>query len=75
MIKIPIDLAATIYLIISVCILFMWFILEKKRRYIEIKKEDTLWSCPLCFYEYIDSKSKDISRCPRCKTLHKKEEK
>ncbi|MCM8766881.1 MAG: hypothetical protein NC917_00130 [Candidatus Omnitrophica bacterium] len=75
MIKIPIDLAATIYLIISVCILFMWFILEKKTKYIRIKKEDTFWICPLCFYEYVDSRSKDISRCPRCKTLHKKGEK
>ncbi|MFN4226755.1 MAG: hypothetical protein ACK4F0_01255 [Candidatus Ratteibacteria bacterium] len=75
MIKIPIDLAASIYLIISVFILVMWFILEKRKRYLETKREDTLWNCPLCFYEYIDSKSRDISRCPRCKTLHKKGEK
>lgn len=74
MIKIPIDLGASIYLIISVNILFMWVFLEKKRKYKKIY-EDTLWSCPICFYEYIDSKSKDISRCPRCKTLHKKGEK
>ncbi|MCS7181434.1 MAG: hypothetical protein NZ891_08840 [bacterium] len=74
MIKIPIDLATTFYLIISVIILFMWIVFEKKRKYIEIN-ESTLWKCPLCFYEYIDSKNKDISRCPRCKALHKKDEK
>lgn len=74
MIKISIDLGACIYLSISVIILILWIFFEKKR---EVKNiyEDNLWQCPLCFFEYIDSKNKDISRCPRCKTLHKKREK
>ncbi|HOM25934.1 MAG TPA: hypothetical protein PKV21_00300 [bacterium] len=73
MIKVSIDLIASIYLLISVCILFMWIFLEKRRKY-EKTEENTLWCCPICFYEYVDSKSNDISRCPRCKTLHKKGE-
>ena len=74
MIKLPIDLVASIYLIISVSILFMWIFMEKKRKYTK-KEENTIWVCPMCFYEYVDSRSDEISRCPRCGTLHKKGEK
>lgn len=75
MIKIPIDLAACFYLSISVVILILWVFFEKRKKE-EIKKgENNLWMCPLCFYEYINSKSKNISRCPRCGTLHTRNEK
>jgi hypothetical protein len=74
MIKIPVDMACCIYLSISVIILFVWLFWENKKKFKNID-ENNLWQCPLCFYEYIDSINKDISRCPRCKTLHKKGEK
>lgn len=74
MIKISIDLGACIYLTISVIILFLWIFFENKKKF-KGKEENNLWKCPICFYEYIDSRNREISRCPRCKTLHKKNEK
>ncbi|MCM8772678.1 MAG: hypothetical protein NC926_03605 [Candidatus Omnitrophica bacterium] len=74
MIKITIDFGAFIYLLSSVIILFLWFFGERKEKF-KKKEEDFLWQCPLCFFEYIDSKNKEISRCPQCKTLFKKGEK
>ena len=74
MIKIPIDLGGCFYLSLSVLILLLWIFLEGKKKYKKVE-EDNLWKCPLCFLEYIDSKNKEISRCPRCKTLFKKGEK
>ncbi|MCD6408300.1 hypothetical protein J7L87_04535 [bacterium] len=76
MIKIEIDVAVSIYLSLSIIILLFWIVFERKSRArIKRKKEDFLWTCPICFYTYIDSKSESISRCPRCKTLHRRGEK
>jgi uncharacterized paraquat-inducible protein A len=76
MIPIEIDLAVTLYLGLSILILLIWIIFEWKKRVVtDKKKEDSLWQCPTCFYTYIDSRSENISECPRCKTLHKREEK
>ncbi len=76
MIKIPIDIAVSIYLGISIIILLCWFLSERKK-IIKISNSETenLWECPYCFHIYINSKSKDISKCPKCLSLHKKEEK
>ncbi|HOV22581.1 MAG TPA: hypothetical protein P5150_03805 [Candidatus Ratteibacteria bacterium] len=76
MIKINIDIALTFYLMLPIIILTFWIFFEKRaNKPFEIKSHDYLWQCPICFYMYIDSKSDKISRCPRCKTLHKKGEK
>ncbi len=75
MIKIELTLAITTYLFISLLILFLWIYKEaKKKTVFPVKKETYLWTCPLCFHNYIDSSGYDISRCPLCGSLHKREE-
>ncbi|MGC9065500.1 MAG: hypothetical protein ACP5JO_02575 [Candidatus Ratteibacteria bacterium] len=75
MIKIELTLAITIYLFISLLILFLWLFSETRKRPIHsVKKENYLWQCPMCFHIYVDSSDSDISRCPLCKSLHKKHE-
>ncbi|MCM8818192.1 MAG: hypothetical protein NC915_01755 [Candidatus Omnitrophica bacterium] len=74
MIKISIDLGTCFYLSISILILILWIFWERKKTTNKIT-ENNLWQCPICFFEYIDSRSKEISKCPRCKTLFKKSEK
>ncbi len=76
MIKINVDTALTLYLVLPIIILIIWLFFEKRaNKPFRIKSENYLWKCPVCFYVYVDSKSDTISRCPRCKTLHKKGEK
>jgi hypothetical protein len=73
MIRIEIDLAVTLYLSFSILILLIWIAFEwGKKISADLKENKALWQCPTCFYTYIDSRSKEISKCPRCKTLHKK---
>lgn len=76
MIKIEINLAVAIYLGISIVILLIWIVSERRKG--ERGKEEvysTLWQCPVCFFTYIDSRSEYISRCPKCSTLHRRGEK
>ncbi|MCM8760416.1 MAG: hypothetical protein NC832_01705 [Candidatus Omnitrophica bacterium] len=76
MIKIEINLAVALYLSISILVLFIWVAFEYRKSNIEKeKKYNTLWQCPICFHIYIDSRAETISRCPRCSSLHKREEK
>jgi len=77
MIKIDFTLAITLYLGFSIIILLVWIVSEWKKRGAasEINKTDSLWRCPICFYDYIDSCSESISKCPKCRTLHKRQEK
>ncbi|MCX8081926.1 MAG: hypothetical protein N3D17_00765 [bacterium] len=76
MIKIEINLAVSIYLTVSIFILLLWILFEyRKDNKEKARRYDTLWQCPICFYTYIDSRSENISRCPKCSTLHSREEK
>ncbi|MCM8759153.1 MAG: hypothetical protein NC906_05215 [Candidatus Omnitrophica bacterium] len=75
MIKIEITLAITCYLFLSLLILFLWVYKEtKKKTGFLVRKENFLWECPLCFHIYIDSSGSEISKCPLCGSLHKREE-
>jgi len=74
MIRIDLNVAVALYLGFSIVVMFMWIFFEwKKRAITRLKTNNTLWECPTCFYTYIDSCSENISKCPKCKTLHKKE--
>ncbi|MDD3726577.1 MAG: hypothetical protein PHI44_05215 [Candidatus Ratteibacteria bacterium] len=76
MIKIGISSATALYLNISILLLLIWVVSEHRKSNKERERNyNTLWQCPLCFYIYIDSHSEHISRCPKCSTLHKREEK
>ena len=74
MIKIELNLGVAIYVGASLIILVIWFLFEGKRKLFQ-STGSTLWQCPICYYDYIDSLSEKISECPRCKSLHKKDEK
>ncbi|MCM8764493.1 MAG: hypothetical protein NC907_03815 [Candidatus Omnitrophica bacterium] len=75
MIRIELTLAVTGYLFLALLILFLWIYKEaKKKSDFSLNKENYLWECPLCFHLYIDSSGNQISRCPLCGSLHKKEE-
>ncbi|MCM8829556.1 MAG: zinc-ribbon domain-containing protein [Candidatus Omnitrophica bacterium] len=76
MIKIEINLAVVLYLSISILILFIWIFFDyRKDKRVKEDNYNTLWQCPICLHIYIDSRAENISRCPRCNTLHKREEK
>ncbi|MGI6595460.1 MAG: hypothetical protein GX554_02480 [Elusimicrobia bacterium] len=76
MIKIELNFAVALYLLISILILLLWIRFEHiKTSKTKNQKHTTLWQCPLCFYVYVDSRSETISRCPKCNTLHKREKK
>jgi len=75
MIKIGLDTAVTVYLSIGVILLIIWVLVETRRKTRpENSPVNTLWECPVCFFCYVDSLAEGISRCPRCGTLHKREE-
>jgi uncharacterized C2H2 Zn-finger protein len=75
MIEIRIDLAVALYLGLSIVILVIWIFFEKRKTAADKEgKTENIWKCPVCFYVYVDSRSDRISKCPKCKTLHKKEE-
>jgi uncharacterized C2H2 Zn-finger protein len=74
MIPIELDLAVALYLAFSILILVTWIVFEwRKSALVNSKTNNSLWQCPTCFYTYIDSCSENISKCPKCKTLHKKQ--
>jgi len=76
MIKIELNFAVALYLGISILILLIWVTSEYRKSNREREKRyNTLWQCPICFHIYIDSRAEAISRCPKCNTLHRREEK
>jgi len=77
MIRIDFTLGITLYLGFSIIILLIWIVSEWKKRGAssKVNKTRSLWQCPTCFFDYVDSSSESISKCPKCKTLHKRREK
>jgi len=75
MIKIELTFAALLYVGLSLALLFLWFVLEEKRKFARVPSSGvSLWRCPTCFDYYIDSHAEGISQCPRCNALHKRSE-
>jgi hypothetical protein len=77
MIRIDFTAAMLFFLLVGICLLFAWMILEtrKSRKESRLKEDLYLWECPMCFHTYINSREQTISRCPRCKSLHRRHEK
>ena len=46
------------------------FLCKRPSRKITASKKD-LFSCPVCAYRYIISRSDEIHRCPQCNSLNK----
>ena len=76
MIKIEFSLAIALYLILTVCLIFvLWMCFEKKRILRLLPPENRFfWQCNICTYVYVDSQHSAISQCPRCGSYNKKEE-
>ncbi|HOC02321.1 MAG TPA: hypothetical protein P5065_01410 [Candidatus Ratteibacteria bacterium] len=73
MIKIELTSAITVYLFLGLLILFLWIFSEaRKKAGFKVKNENYLWQCPICLYIYIDSSGSNISRCPMCGSLNKR---
>ena len=68
MIKADISTVVFLYILLSVVVvLIAWLFLDfgtKLKTY--SSDEKYIWHCNICVNTYIDSKSGEISKCPRC---------
>lgn len=76
MIHIEFSLAIALYLILTVClILIFWMAFEKRRIFKPlISDKRFFWQCDICMYVYVDTKHNTLSQCPRCGSYNKKED-
>lgn len=77
MIKVDISTAFVVYLCLSLgVVLFAWIFFEYKFKVKRVNPEQKkTCRCPICAYVYIYDSEEDFSRCPRCDSINKKEEK
>lgn len=76
MVRLDISTAVSLYLVFSVVILlFLWALMgrEKEDR-LEVERT-FIWECAICTFTYVDSRHDEISRCPRCNSLNKRDDK
>ncbi len=77
MIKLDISMALFLYLLFStVLLLVIWSFFDfgtKLRKF--TSDERSIWHCNICDYNYIDSISEELSRCPRCGSYNEKKNK
>jgi rRNA maturation endonuclease Nob1 len=75
MIKLTISTLIFFYTLFSVItILIIWVVFGYKGTKRALPKDiDFIWKCSVCFNEYVDSKSEDISVCPLCGSYNKRE--
>ncbi|MBL7156925.1 MAG: hypothetical protein ISS92_02055 [Candidatus Omnitrophica bacterium] len=74
MIKLDISVVLFFYLFFTVIVVFgIWIWLERGSSFntFKVDRKD-MWQCAVCNYVYIDPKSGDFSRCPRCRSINKK---
>lgn len=68
MIKVDISTLVFLYILFSVVVvLAAWFFMDlgtKLKTY--SSDEKYIWHCNICANTYVDSKSEEISKCPRC---------
>ena len=77
MITLDISQAIFLYLLFSVIgILVLWIFFEERLEFLHYAEEELyVRQCSICTYAYVDSISRDFSRCPRCNSLNEKKEK
>ena len=76
MIKLTVSWLIFLYTLFSVIIILLIWIISnhRERRKVVLRDIDNIWKCSVCFNDYVDSKSEDISVCPLCGSYNKKEE-
>ena len=74
MFKLDVSTAVFLYVMSSLLIVFvMWIIFEKRTALPKFVREDAnVWECAICAYTYVDSTHHEISQCPQCKSYNKK---
>jgi len=74
-IKLDISVALFLYLFFTVIVTFaLWIWLERDSKVNAFKvSRENVWQCSVCSYVYTDTKNEDFSRCPRCRSINKKE--
>jgi hypothetical protein len=75
MIELEFETAIFLYLLISIFgILFIWLLFSKiKVKRLKASESDSIWQCAICTYNYVDSKHKKLSVCPRCGSYNDRE--
>jgi len=76
MIKIEFSLMVALYLILTMCIILILWMISEKRKILGLFSSDRsfFWQCNICTYVYVDSRHSMLSQCPRCGSYNKKEE-
>ena len=74
MIPVDISVALGIYLLLSVGIIaIFWLVSDSRRHVADLNVQNNrLWTCTLCLVKYVDSLAETFSRCPSCGNLNKK---
>lgn len=74
MFKLDVSTAVFLYVMSSLLIVFvLWIIFEKRTALPKFVREDAnVWECAICAYTYVDSTHHEISQCPQCKSYNKK---
>ncbi len=75
MIKVDISAAVSVYIILWILSLFLFWVFfgrgPKLKSYTQDKR--FVWQCGICMNNYIDSKNDTISKCPECGSYNKRE--
>ena len=76
MIHVSFSLAVTIYLLCSVVMVLLFWILVSKEVKLSSRffLERIVWHCDICAFEYVDSSYEEYSLCPQCGSYNKKKE-
>ncbi len=62
------------HLLTVCCILLFLWIRTEGRKSIPSLETENIWHCTICTYVYIDAED-ELSTCPRCGSINKKEKK
>ncbi|MBU1083482.1 MAG: hypothetical protein KKG84_00175 [Candidatus Omnitrophica bacterium] len=77
MIKVDIATALFLYLFsTAVLVLILWSFFDFGTRLKTFSSDErNIWHCTICAYTYIDSKSEEMSICPRCGSYDQRRQK
>jgi len=75
MIRMDIGTFVFFYILLSVVVLFILWVLFGHRNIenTQPREMDSIWKCSVCFNNYVDSRHSDISICPLCGSYNKRE--
>ncbi|MBD3380474.1 MAG: hypothetical protein GF408_08455 [Candidatus Omnitrophica bacterium] len=77
MVKLDISMALFFYLLFTaVFMLIVWSFFDLGTGLKSYGSDEKyIWHCPICAYNYIDSRNEEISVCPRCKSYNQRVDK